>query len=165
MFSSCCEPPFGGYRELDFYNNSDYEISMYSIIVSPISHSDTPIYPDTALPSNYMSAKTLSIKSHGYANYNHLYGKEDISIFYNYYNTDTISFFIFSTDTLVHYAWDSIRNSYKILQRYDISVDDFLSLFSSKPYLDLTFPPSPKMCNIKMWPPYGTYDENGHRIK
>lgn len=26
------------------------------------------------------------------------------------------------------------------------------------------FPPSEEMRDIKMWPPYGTYDENGHRV-
>lgn len=26
-------------------------------------------------------------------------------------------------------------------------------------------PPSEEMRDIKMWPPYGTYDANGHRVE
>ena len=29
----------------------------------------------------------------------------------------------------------------------------------------ISFPPTEEMRNIKMWPPYGTYDEHGNRLK
>ena len=37
---------------------------------------------------------------------------------------DTLSVFIFHTDTLNKYSWDEIRNGYKILKRYNLSYDD-----------------------------------------
>ena len=74
---------------------------------------------------------------------------------------DTIYFFVFSTETIEKYGWDSVRVSYNILQRYDISLKDYNAL--SRPFP--SFPPCDAMRDIKMWPPYGTYDENGHRVE
>jgi hypothetical protein len=37
---------------------------------------------------------------------------------------DTLSLFIFHTDTLNMYSWDEIRDDYKILKRYVFSYDD-----------------------------------------
>ena len=39
---------------------------------------------------------------------------------------------------------------------YDISLNDFRLMFYHP-----TFPPTEEMRNIKMWPPYGTYDSTG----
>ena len=33
---------------------------------------------------------------------------------------DTLSIFIFSTDTLNKYSWEEVRRDYKILRRYDL---------------------------------------------
>jgi hypothetical protein len=43
---------------------------------------------------------------------------------FKYVKSDTLSFFIFSSDTLNKYPWDSIRSNYMILQRYDLSLTD-----------------------------------------
>lgn len=53
--------------------------------------------------------------------------------------------------------WDSIRDKYIILQRYDLSVFDANELGL------LVFPPDSTMKHIHMWPPFGTYDEHGKR--
>ena len=37
---------------------------------------------------------------------------------------DTLSFFIFNSDTLNKYSWDAMQSNYKILQRYDLSLKD-----------------------------------------
>lgn len=37
---------------------------------------------------------------------------------------DTLSVFIFHTDTLNKYSWAEVRDSYMILKRYDLSLDD-----------------------------------------
>ena len=41
---------------------------------------------------------------------------------------------------------------------------EYLSLYSNHPWKLPCFPPSSEMRNIKMWPPYGTYDANGNRV-
>ncbi|NLL27401.1 MAG: hypothetical protein GX259_01250 [Bacteroidales bacterium] len=37
---------------------------------------------------------------------------------------DTLSIFIFDSDTLAKYSWDRIRSDYNILKRYDLSLKD-----------------------------------------
>ena len=70
---------------------------------------------------------------------------------------DTLMVFAFDEDTLEFYGWDSVCAHYKVLQRYDLSLEDLQDLD-----FKLCFPPSEAMKHIHMWPPYGTYDENGN---
>ena len=37
---------------------------------------------------------------------------------------DTLSVFIFHTDTLKNNSWEEVRDHYKILKRYDLSLSD-----------------------------------------
>ena len=62
---------------------------------------------------------------------------------------DTLSIYIFSQDTLDRYNWAVVQSDYKVLQRYDISYDDFIK-FRGEFY----YPPTPKMKHIHMWPRY-----------
>ena len=138
-----------------FKNNAEYGISVYSAMTPPYDPS-SPIYPDTSLPIQLPSV--IDISSHDYRVI--IDTRDELSEIYTEFQTDTMSFFFLSTEQLSSRNWDYIRTSYKILQRYDISRDDFLSI---KQYP--VFPPSEEMRNIKMWPPYGTYDANGNRVK
>lgn len=63
---------------------------------------------------------------------------------------DTLSIFIFSSDTLNKYSWEEVRRDYKILKRYDLSIQD-LELLDYKVY----YPPTPTMSRMKMYPKYG----------
>ena len=69
---------------------------------------------------------------------------------------DTVSIFVFHTDTLKLYPWDTIRDDYKILVRYDLSADDIHSMPLRQhlgTYL-IPVPPSPQMEKMHMYPPY-----------
>ena len=72
---------------------------------------------------------------------------------------DTLRIFVFDADTLEALGWETVREKYIVLQRYDLSLEDLQ-------YLDfkLCFPPSEAMRDIHMWPPYGTYDEKGQIV-
>jgi hypothetical protein len=61
----------------------------------------------------------------------------------------TISIFLFTVDTLDKYPWSQIKKDNKILQRYALSVDDLIKLDWK-----VTYPPSPQMKDMKMYPPY-----------
>jgi hypothetical protein len=63
---------------------------------------------------------------------------------------DTLSVFIFHADTLNKYTWEKVRNDYKILKRYDLSLQNLQLLNYT-----ISYPPSEKMKNMKMYPPYG----------
>lgn len=71
--------------------------------------------------------------------------------------TDTIMVFAFDADTLDYFGWDTVCAYHKVLQRYDLSLEDLQDL-----NFRLCFPPSEAMKHIHMWPPYGTYDANGN---
>ena len=142
---------------LDFKNNTDYKISVFSIAIPPYNYSESKLYPDTSLPCQYpMQIK----KVEPFQKNNIVITSATWDEIYELYGTDTISFFIISTDLLNTINWDSIRIHYNIIQRYDIGLEDIYSLLTT-----MTFPPTPEMRDIKMWPPYGTYDSLGHSIE
>ena len=69
---------------------------------------------------------------------------------------DTISVFIINLDTLKSYSWETIRDEYKIMVRYDLSADDIHSMEErdvEAAYV-IPFPPSPVMKNMHMYPSY-----------
>ncbi len=159
IFFFGCEKFHYGYQSIRIQNNANYDIYSYSIINKPICATceSNVLYPDTSLP-DMASAQMIHIDSHQSADLN---GRTHrLSDLYNKFNTDTVSIFIFHADTIENTMyWGQIRDSYNILQRYDVSVDDALEQIS------LSFPPTEEMRNIKMWPPYGTYNTDGFRIE
>jgi len=62
---------------------------------------------------------------------------------------NTLYVFLYSVDTLNKYPWSQIQKDYKILQRYALSIDDLQKLD-----WNVTYPPSPAMKDMKMYPPY-----------
>lgn len=73
---------------------------------------------------------------------------------------DTLIVFVFTADSLDLYGLDYVKRNYLVSQRYDISLSDLQQL-----NWQLRFPPTEEMRNIKMWPPYGTYDSLGHLVQ
>jgi len=68
---------------------------------------------------------------------------------YKYKNTDTLSFFILSPDTILKYGWEDVRKNYRILKRYDLSYSDVESLD-----FKIYYPPTQAMKHMKMYPLY-----------
>ena len=142
-----------------FENIADYDIFVYSVMYPPMERpvyeESNVYYPDTSLPS----LPPRLIYSIPQETRTRIYGS---MLRDGYENHDTVSIFVFSADTLYKYEknWSDIYTSYNILQRYDMSKEDFYNL-SYYP----TFPPTENMSNIKMWPPYGTYDSQGYKTK
>lgn len=160
---SGCDGFFADKRyDMTFKNDADYSISIYSLLIPPINSTDPIVYPDTSLPFQEPSLNIKEIRPHDFIIYSST--AVDIPTRYGRRNTDTISFYVFSTDSLDLLGWDSLRSSYNILQRYDISINEYISLYNNLTWDFPCFPPCKEMRDIKMWPPYGTYDSTGHRI-
>lgn len=144
-------------------NNAQYNIAIFSIM----SWYDYPQYPDTSFAVEALHCMKNTVdgcvepgeKGYYFEKYKCRRGSE-IRNRYREFKTDTVCFFVFATDTLNAYSDEEVTEKYKVLQRYDLSLDDALFFSDDK---DLTFPPSEDMKHIKMWPPYGTYDKRGKK--
>lgn len=153
LFLHACYPD----REYAYYlrNNADYSITALELPESWTLEIDN--YSDTTLPD--------VVYSHSWApadmgrSTNVWPCSVDLLYFMEHRHIDTVCVFVFKTDMLKQYSWDSIRSSYLVLQRYDLSYEDVANF-----YHEICFPPSEAMEHIHMWPPYGTYDENGNII-
>lgn len=79
------------------------------------------LYPDTTLP---VSNKYVIYKLKSGDTYEYDSGISWDKIFKDQLPSDTLSIYIFHTDTLTTYDWSIIRNQHKILKRYDLSLSD-----------------------------------------
>ena len=95
-------------------NASSHTIAFY-VAASGIEHK----YPDTALISNKFEMGT--IRSGGSASW---YSSFPFDRLFELLPTDTLSIYLFHPDTLAKYDWNVIRNEYKVLKRFDVSLDD-----------------------------------------
>ena len=142
-------------RDDAHYHIRFYNASVYNAFIG-ISFD----YPDTTL-RNRQDVTTpgwyLGVESHNSNNDALASMTSYESIFYS---IDTLIIFVFNADTLSARGWDNVKEHNIVTQRYDLSLSDLYNLDWR-----LTFPPTEEMRNIKMWPPYGTYDSHGHRIE
>jgi hypothetical protein len=147
---SCREESSSCHFRIVFYN--DYDKDVYII--------SNGIYPDTVYAISYPPGtvsqahlyKTQSGKSNGNA-LAVLRRKECFETTY-YYDNDTASYYILDAYTWETESAQTIRDNYLVLQRYDLSLEDIRQLGWS-----LRFPPTEEMRRMKMYPPYGTYNE------
>ncbi|MCC8145528.1 MAG: hypothetical protein LIO93_03620 [Bacteroidales bacterium] len=131
--------------QIYFENKSDVSIFIHY----PLIGMQGGIYPDTTLSFNYSG---YSIKPNAY-----VYGGISNTTIENWilsFPKDTVSIFIFDKDTLDKYSWKTIQQHYKILKRYDLSLDDFNKLSDKNGVPIITYPPTELMKDIKMFPPY-----------
>lgn len=111
-------------------------------------------YPDTTLPNSIPVTINNNINNKiephdGYAYSMGGAGESWEHLFRQELPSDTLSIYIFSRDTLKTYDWSIIRDKYKVLIRYDLSLPDILNLNHR-----IYYPPTPAMKAMKMYPPY-----------
>jgi len=132
-----------GIYTIDLINNSGHNIG-YHFATGGIYGT---YYPDTLLPTSndyimYDISKILSPGYESHVNWN---------TFFSRLPKDTLSVFVFHTDTLNKYTWTEVRDRYMILKRYDLSLAD-LEITNFR----ITYPPPETMKEMKMYPPYGS---------
>lgn len=96
-----------------------YSIKVQNNSPQLINFFDGRIYPDTSLPAEkpYYGACRPG-------NFAYIDSRIDWSEVFVRLPNDTLSIFIFDGATVNTYNWDIIRNQYKILRRYDLSLQD-----------------------------------------
>ena len=138
LLFSCEWPYMDRIDPLYIKNQSNCAISIY-----PARRGFDFVYPDTSIT---LLKNHRVLKFNQSTNFASADWKEEIE----FLPKDTLSIFIFSTDTLNKYSWEEVRRDYKILKRYDLSIQD-LELLDYKVY----YPPTPAMSQMKMYPKYG----------
>lgn len=97
-------------------NNASYSIGCYFGLGGDFG----TLFPDTTLPATNQYLIT-EIKSGGRYIYDSGIEWDEI---YSKLPQDTMSVFIFHTDTLTKYTWREVREGYRVLKRYDLSLQD-----------------------------------------
>ncbi|WMJ71739.1 alanine/glycine:cation symporter family protein [Cytophagaceae bacterium ABcell3] len=100
-------------ENLLFVNEANYKVSIF------LGLEGEGQYPDTLLPEHRPA-------------FYHLQGGESLNIssgdgWQNVLSElphNTLSIYVLSTDTLVNYSWDDIREGYNILKRIDVGLDE-----------------------------------------
>jgi len=141
--TQCKKFPMDRLYSLYVKNHSDYSI----IYVLRMNQETSTVY-DTILGNNPPSIDHVTTILSG-QNKALLQGSVKISSYFDNVPSDTISIYLFHIDTLKNNTWADVRDGYKILKRYDLSLEDL-------EYLDykLSYPPDAKMLGVKMYPPY-----------
>ena len=140
-----CELAMDTIYPLYIYNKTNNQYIAYYITAGGKYGS---FYPDTLLPnSNIYIYIYRRIDPQKYFSTDSRRKWRDI---FKELPKDTLSIFIFSSDTLNKYSWEEVRRDYKILKRYDLSHEDCVRLNFIVPY-----PPTPTMSRMKMYPKYG----------
>lgn len=120
VLSSCYS--WGGRQVLGLVNNSEIEVSFYPYSFYPISLKYGSLYPDTVLKLDTLEDYSLiNIQPHCRAGFVTSFNHRDIKKGMIPFESDTLMFFLFSTDTLKKYSWEEIKRDYKVLKRYDIT--------------------------------------------
>lgn len=116
-----CES-WGGIQCLGLVNNSEMNVTFYPYSLLPISCIYGPFYPDTILKQDSLSKLSLiTIQPHSRFAFETGFNHRDIKKGLIPFESDTLMFFLFSTDTLKKYTWEEIKRDYKVLKRYDIT--------------------------------------------
>lgn len=76
-------------------------------------------YPDTTLPIKKPSLTYIEANDYNYL-INRFKWEEEIPKLLK----DTLSIYFFNADTINAYGWDKIQSNYKVMRRYDLSVQD-----------------------------------------
>ncbi len=107
---NCKKPPFveAVYR-MKVFNNSALNIAAL------LSYQ----YPDTTVPENNDRLGGLLLGTYRYFD-----SKKPWEKVFEELPKDTLSIFFFNVDTFSTYDWQVIRKEYKVLERYDLSLQD-----------------------------------------
>lgn len=105
---------------INLLNNAEHSIGCYFALGGKYG----TLYPDTVLPATnqYIIKEIKSGSRYIYDSgikWNEIFSK---------LLQDTLSIYIFHTDTLKQNSWEEIKNGYKVLKRYDLSLEDLENL-------------------------------------
>jgi hypothetical protein len=138
------------YYDIYVANNADSDL-YFEFLNNTGNHINTT-YPDTTISFDKEHIGS-PIKAHSHVVVN--IGTLPIENYFKNIPSDTLSVFFFHSDTVSRYSWEEIQQEYKVLQRYDLSIEDINLLYNKYGVPEIPYPPNERMKNMKMYPPYG----------
>lgn len=102
-----------------------------------------PLYPDTSLP--FSNSVLLEIKPNKSVIVD--LGHQPFEDYFADLPSDTLSIYLYNADTIAAYTWDQMRQAYKVVKRYDVSLKNLKEL-----NYRINYPPSAQMKGMKMFP-------------
>jgi len=144
-----CGCPEGRYTWY-FDNQTNDTLGVYFAL----GHDGQTAYPDTTLPVDPNKAPIMGADPHKKQSLL-VYDPRPYEDVIKSLPKDTLSIFIINIDSVGKFTWEEIRQGYKILRRYDLSLSDIRCLYmNSCPVIP--YPPDERMKDMKMYPPYGS---------
>ena len=145
VLTLCYACPNWTVYDVNFRNNTNFVLYDYVAF----GYADNKCYPDTSIffdsPNGHTQPNSYSITT---------LHRELVDIIRERIPSDTLSIFYFHPDTLQKYTWEEIRQGYKVLRRYDLSIEDIQKLKNKNGVPEIPYPPTEVMKDMKMYPPY-----------
>ena len=114
IFLNSCERVVQTRYAIYIDNNSNHEIRFYFDGLIRAHN-----YPDTILPTSIPPMVPIEAGKRFYQYSSISWEKTFLE-----FPSDTLSLYVFHPDTLDKYEWSVIREQYKVLKRYDLSIQD-----------------------------------------
>jgi hypothetical protein len=149
LLSCGCKNWVERHYELEIKNSSSINVYTYFYLVWE-GGPDGAIYPDTLL--SFDKRELICINSG--EKFRTSRPVVPIIEWISSLPKDTLSVYYFHPDTLQKYSWEEIQREYKVLRRYDLSVEDIILLQNKYGVPEIPYPPNERMKNMKMYPPY-----------
>ena len=110
-----CENIMAGKYFITFQNHSTKSV----MIVEGLNVRGFEYYPDTSLPANKPFLQQIAPNGQG-----KILNSFEWADVINSLPSDTLSIYVFDEDTINSYDWSIIKSDYKVLNRFDLSVQD-----------------------------------------
>jgi hypothetical protein len=118
LYGSSCERAMENKYTVKLNNKS--ATRLYVAVGIP-GEGTAGIYPDTSLPANKPIFSTIAPNTVGYV----IYSSTKIeTLFEKDLPKDTLSVYLFNADNVDASGWNVIQSQYKVLKRYDLSLQD-----------------------------------------
>lgn len=162
LMSMGCDPLYKEHTLIHFVNNSN-ELIRFTI-------------PDEPQYNSSPWADTTMISYWGRVIFKSLVGYESCTIACSFDNYDQWIPYEAEFYSLFVYKWEPTKELFENVDeecfrndeyfiRYDLTLKDIYSLCDKEGTLHISYPPTPEMKDIKMWPPYEEAIKNAESLK
>ena len=151
LIARLCNPEFRESTRIHFENKASYWVNF----TFPGEHTSLYEDLDTTMTSYDMCVCNVCVLSH---TSRIISSPADTFEDWIPKGREAFSMFVYSSD----WNLDCYENDLYYV-RYDLTLDDIYSLCDNNGVLHVSYPPSPEMKHIKMWPPYEEVIKNAEK--